>query len=290
MPGRIHLLFLDRVEAFGRFQPFLADRDRVGLGQLQVFPEPQGEAGAVERQVGGVLGGDFLRRHLRLHRVRAGGDRVLGVRVEHGGAQLPRQQVVAQLAPVLRPRHFERVAGRADVGVLRFAVDPGGDVADEAVDRPLRVGDAGGDVFLHAAAGHVAHQPPREAARAALVERFFDRAVEVGVDLQGRAVELPAFAVVADLQRVAQRRQKFPLDGPLGFGFVHTPDVDAADRHPVGNRVVLRAVVGESGAHQNEQDESSRYQRDSALTSHHEILGTRVGRSTDMFRLRALEG
>ena len=76
--------------------------------------------------------------------VGAGGDRVVGVGVEHGGLELAGEQVVAQLAPVLGRDHFERVGGSAStVGVLSFAVDFVGDVADEAVDRALGVGDVG---------------------------------------------------------------------------------------------------------------------------------------------------
>ena len=140
------------VEAFRRFEAFLADGDGVGLGQLQVLPEPQRVGRPVERQVGRVLLGDLFAGHLRLHRVRAGGDRVVGVGVEHRGVELPGEQVVAQLAPVLgRDDASEFGAGR--LRPSRPAVRRStslGDLADEAVDRRLRVGDVGREPLVDA--------------------------------------------------------------------------------------------------------------------------------------------
>ena len=135
VPGRVFRHFLDFVETFGRFEAFLPDRDGVGLGQLQVLPEPQRVGGAVEGQVARVLGRDFAAGHLRLHRVGAGGDRVVGVGVEDRRVDLVGQQVVAKPAAVFGGDDFQRVAGRVDRGVLRFAVDRFGDLADEPIDR-----------------------------------------------------------------------------------------------------------------------------------------------------------
>src|SRR6185312_16099392 len=59
VPDRVFFLRLDFVEPFGGFEAFLADRDGVGLGQLQVPPEAQGEGAAVEGQVGRVALGDL---------------------------------------------------------------------------------------------------------------------------------------------------------------------------------------------------------------------------------------
>src|SRR6476646_1295626 len=184
VPDRVFFLFLDRVEAFGRFEPFHADRDGAGLGQLQVLPQPQGEGRAVEGEVGRVLGGDLLLGDLRRDRVDLGLDPVRRVGVEDGGLEAFLQQVVAQLAPVFSGDDFERVAARYDVGVLRFAVDFLGDVADEAVYRRHRVSDVGGDAFVDFAAADVADQTAGQAALLAVFDRFFYRGVDVGADLE----------------------------------------------------------------------------------------------------------
>ena len=99
------------------------------------------------------------------------------------------------------------------------------------------------------AAADVADQAAGEAALLAVVERLFDRRVEVGVDLQLLAAQLPALAVVADLQRVAAAaRAAGARTALLRFVGVHAADVDAADRHAVGDLVLLRAVVGVGAA------------------------------------------
>ena len=49
MPGRVDLLVVDRVVAGGGLQAGLADRDRVGLDELQVLPEAKLEGGAIDR-------------------------------------------------------------------------------------------------------------------------------------------------------------------------------------------------------------------------------------------------
>ncbi len=204
MPGRVFFLFLDVVQPGRRFEAFLADRDGVGLGQLQVFPEPQGEGASVECQVGREGGGNFLGRNLGFRVVGAGGDRVIGVGVEHGGLDLLGEQVVAQLAPVLCLDDAERVGGRFDGRILGFAIYGVGDVAHEAPDRRLGVGDVGRDLIVDAAAGDIADQAPRKAAVPALGQGFFDRDVEVGTDLESRARQPPFVAVVTHAQRVAQ--------------------------------------------------------------------------------------
>jgi len=78
---------------------------------------------------------------------------------------------------------------------------------------------------------------------------------------------------------VAQRRQELPTDRLLGFRFVHAADVDAADRHPVGDLAVLGAVIGKGGHDRDEQDEDARNHGDFGSTPDIEILGTQVGRS-----------
>ena len=141
--------------------------------------------------------------------------------VEHGGVELPGEQVVAQLAAVLRRRRLRASRrSRSTVGVLRFAVDFGGDLADEAVDRRLRVGDVGRDALVDAAAGDVADEAAGQAAVAAFGERLFDRAVEVGVDLQALARQLPALAVVADLSEWRSGASSCRRTALLRFGGV----------------------------------------------------------------------
>ena len=210
MPGRVFFLFLDRVEAFGRFQPFLADRDGVGLGQLQVLPEAQREGRAVEGQVGRVLGGDLALGHLRLGRVDAGDDRARRVGVQHRGVRGPRS--AGCRAACGRPRRRRLRASRRSASTSAFC---GSRLISSATWRTKRLiaalasrSTCGEMLSLDLAAGHVADQAPREAAVLAVGDRFFDRLVDVGADLQLGAGQLPALAVEADPQRVAQRRQQ----------------------------------------------------------------------------------
>src|SRR5262249_16611135 len=108
------------------------------------------------------------------------------------------------------------------------------------------------------AARHVADEAPGQAARAAFVEGLFDRLFEVRMNLEALAPKLPAFAVVADAERVTEWRQQLAPDRLLRFGGVHAPHVDAADRHPVGDLVTLRVIVG-VGAHRTEHDDYDPY-------------------------------
>ena len=134
---------------------------------------------------------------------------MVGVGVEDRVVDLLGQQVVAQLAAVDSPATTLSASPLAStLGVLRFAFDFVGDLADEVVDRRLRVGDVGGDLLVDFAAGDVADDAAGEAAFAARVERVLDRRFEVGVDLELLAGQLPALAFVADLERVLQRRQQ----------------------------------------------------------------------------------
>src|SRR4051794_4124127 len=244
VPGRVDFLFLNFVEAFGRFQPFHPHGDRVFLGQLQVLPEAEGEGAAVEGQVGRVLGGDLALGDLRLDGVNTGGNPVRRVRVQHGVFKLLLQEVVAQLAPVLPGDDLERIEARFDVGVLRFPIDFLGDMADEPVDRRLRIGDLRRDLFVDFAAGDVADEAARQAAFLARFDRFFYSGVDIGPDLQLLAGKLPCPAVEADEERMAQRRQQLGADGRDGFFFVHATDVDPGDGDAVGDLVLLRAVIG----------------------------------------------
>src|SRR6185295_3242889 len=127
---------------------------------------------------GRVLRRDFLGRDLGFRVVGAGGDRVIGAGIQHRRLQLASEQVVAQLAAVLRRHDFKRVGAWFDRGVPRFAVDFIGDPAHEAIDRRLRVGDVGGDLLVDAAAGYVTNQATRETTAAAFFNRFFDRRVD----------------------------------------------------------------------------------------------------------------
>ena len=90
----------------------------------------------------------------------------------------------------------------------------------------------GVDALAHLSPGHVADQAPRQAAVLAFGDGLLDRVVDVGADLQLGARELPALAVEADPQRVAQRRQQALADESGGFVFVEAADVDAGDADP----------------------------------------------------------
>src|SRR5262249_49871282 len=138
----------------------------------------------------------------------------------------------------------DAVAARVDGRVLGFAVDFGGHVADEPVHRRPRITHFGGDLLVDVAARDVADDPTGEAAFATDVEGALDGRFEVGVDLELRALELPALAFVADLERVLEGRQQPAADPLFGFGGIEAADFDAADRHSVGDRLLLRAIVG----------------------------------------------
>ena len=79
-------------------------------------------------------------------------------------------------------------------------------------------------------------------------------------------MQLPAVAFVADLERVLQRHQKLMVHALFGFGRGEAADVDAADRHPVGDLVLLGIVVG-VGDRAQPEDEGCGDDPDFGLTS-----------------------
>ena len=144
VPGRVFFLFLDLVEAFRRFQPFLADRDGVGLGQLQVLPEAQGE---VARGRGSGRTGTRPATSRLVTSGLVSWTRATD-RARRAGVERPRRSArsVRRLSRSLRPACRRRLRARRRSGSTEaffgFAVDFVGDVADEAVDRRLGVGRA----------------------------------------------------------------------------------------------------------------------------------------------------
>ena len=155
-PGRVHGLVLDVVEPGGRLEPLLADGDVVGLGQLEVLPQVQLEAAALDREDHRVLLGELVGRDLRLDVLRPGSERPLRAGRGDRVVDLPAQHRGLEGDAVLALDLAEARRGERDARVLRVPVHVGGDPLDELVDRPPRVGDLGGDRGLDLAAGRLA--------------------------------------------------------------------------------------------------------------------------------------
>ncbi len=66
-----------------------------------------------------------------------------------------------------------------------------------------------------------------------------------------------------------ERAEQPATDRPLGFGFVHAADVDAADADAVGDLVLLRAVVGVTDSDSEEKQRHEGENRDLSLTPHY---------------------
>ena len=211
---RVHFLFLDVVQALRRFEPFLADRDGIGLVQLQVLPEPQREGRAVEGEVGGVLGGDLAAVTSGL----TGCVRAAMVwsawAFRTAASSWPVSRSSRSLRPYVGRNDVEFVAARFDGGVPRFAVDPRGDPTDEPIDRRLGIGDLRRDVLVDLAAAQIADDPPGQRP-----SRLAANASSTAASRSAWTLRLlpedPVLAVVADTQGMPQRRQQLRADRAL---------------------------------------------------------------------------
>ena len=88
------------------------------------------------------------------------------------------------------------------------------------------------------------------------------------MDLELLAGKLPALAVVADADRVAQGTQQLDAHRPPRFLGVHPADVDASDRHTVGDLVLLRGVVGVADGDAQDEQSQDRDDRNFAFATH----------------------
>ena len=159
--------------------------------------------------------------------------------------------------PVVAGDPLERDRARLERGVHGVGSDLLGDLGDELVDRLVRVGELRGDRDVDLAAGGVAPHPGRQAALLARLERLVDHPVDVGADLELLRAQAVLLAVVGDRDLLVQRLDQLGVHGFLRLVGGHPADVDAADRHALGDLVRLGRVPGvrAHGRHEHDGDD-----------------------------------
>ena len=227
----------------GRRVAAAADGDAVLLDQLQVHEQAKRVGALVDRDVGGVLLGELLGGHLGVGLLGGRHDLVLGSRRLDLRPDRLLQLVLLQRDARLARRRDQAVGARLDARVDRLAVDLGGDVVDEGVDRVLRVGDPGLDVDVDLGAPHVAADPVDDRALAALGDRVVDHAVDVGALVELLGAKRVGLAGEGDLDRLLERGHDLFLDDVAGLVGAAAADVDAADADPRRDPVLLGVVV-----------------------------------------------
>ena len=128
---------------------------------------------------------------------------------------------------------------------------------DEVIDRLVRVGDLRLDGLVDLLAGDAAPGAAREAALLRGRKSLIDHAVDVGPDVELMRGERVVLAAVLDRDGLIERVDEVRPDlraRPIG---VEATDVDSADRHAVGDRVLVGVVppVNEHGRDDRREDD-----------------------------------
>ncbi len=272
VPGGVHRLVLDVVEAGRGVEADRADRDRVGLDQLELLVEAKLECVAVGDQHHGVLVGELRLGHLRPGRAHGRLHAARDARDGEGLGQPLAQHGRLDRDAVLLLDLVER--GEVDLGVAGGLVEAARDALDECVDRVLVVGDPRRDLGTLLAAGEVARDAADDVALAALGERLVHHALDVGVHARVLGREAEALARVHDGDRLLERLAQLARDHVARLRDLHSAHVDTRDRDSLRDCVVARRVVRVCGHRASYEDQEENGDEDERPLPHASVGGS----------------
>ena len=232
--------------------------------------EPEREARPVDDDVARVDARQVLRGDLRLRLLDDWANRLVAARRLGGGIdRLRSRPLLDGETRLARPLLQLRSAVRGDHrGFGRVLVNACGELVDEALDRTLVIGHARREVRVHVAAARIPRDPVEDVPLAAAVDRLLDHAVDVGGLVELLRRQRVVLSLVADDDRLLQRRNHLALDDLASRVGIPSADVDPADLDPGRDLILLCIVVGPDPDREQQTQDDERHQGDQDLVGH----------------------